>query len=93
DNPRAEGAFLLPTLLLASSTNMATAPAKFTFANTLSILGASKWLKANHVTPSSRQSVMEAIARGELNATVLAPRMMRIRIRDLSRYAETRRAR
>lgn len=57
----------------------------------VSILGASRWLKARGIRPNSRHEVYRAIARGELAAREFGPRLWVIRVCDLERLAVTSR--
>jgi hypothetical protein len=58
--------------------------------NLLTLNAASAWLKAGGYRPSSRPMLAIAIARRQLRARELAPRVTLIRLEDLERYAAER---
>lgn len=59
----------------------------------LSILGASNWLKSHDVRPYSRHALYVKIARGEIPARELTPRVWVVRVADLEKFAAAHRRR
>ncbi len=56
----------------------------------LSLLGASKWLRARGLGPRSHSALYGLIARGELKARELMPRVWAVEVADLEDYAARR---
>lgn len=58
----------------------------------LTLSGASKWLNARSVGPRSVSAMYVLIARGEIHARELMPRVWAVEVTDLEAYAERQRA-
>jgi hypothetical protein len=69
---------------------MATSTVRGARTESVSVLGAAKWLKANGYRPCSRPAVYAAVWKQELPAEVIAGRLV-IRLADLERFAKRKR--